>query len=138
MNRKRERNELLEFLGGAAMLSAGLYFFCNKVQVSSSFFGGGYINIGGFNMSSGLAVVPFIIGIVILFANPDNFLGKLVTTLGMVVIIASIIATTQLRLPRLSLYEWLTYLVLIFGGFALVARVLFANPKYQDRDKDRE
>lgn len=132
---KRERNELLEFLGGAAMLAAGLYFFCNKVQVTSGFFSGGYISIGGFNMSSGMAVVPFIIGIVILFANPDGFLGKLITTLGMVVIIASIITTTQFRLPRLSLYEWLMYLVLIFGGFALVARVLFAKPKDNDKDK---
>lgn len=131
MKRKRERNELLEFLGGGAMLAAGLYLFCSKVEVSTGFFGG-VIRLGGTSISSGLCVIPFIIGIVILFADPDSFLGKFISVMGMVVIIAALIATTQFRLPRISLYEWLMYLILIFGGFALVARVLFAKPKDKD------
>ena len=37
---KKERNELLEFLGGLAMLVVGLYLFTNKASVQTSFFAG--------------------------------------------------------------------------------------------------
>lgn len=129
---KREKNELLEFLFGAVMLVAGLYLFCNKVTVTTGLFSGA-IRIGGFNISSGLCIVPLIFGIVLIFYNPEAFIGKLVTVLGVVVIIAAIIASTQIYLPRISLYEWILYMVLIFGGFTMVAKVLFAKPK--DKDK---
>lgn len=134
MKRKRERNELLEFLGGAMMLAGGLYLFCNKVTVTSSFFAG-RISFGGLSVASGVCIIPFLIGIFLMFMDPDAFLGKLVTILGVVVIIAAVIMTTRLELPRITLYEWLLYLVLIVGGFALVARVLFAKPKDEEQKK---
>ncbi len=125
---KRERNELIEFLGGAAMLSAGLYLFCNKVTVTTGFFAG-RIRFGDVDVASGITIIPLIIGIVLIFLNPDAFLGKLVTALGFLVIIAAIIASTHFYLPKITLFEWIVYLVLIFGGLALVVRVLFAKPK---------
>ncbi len=128
MKRKRERNELMEFFGGSAMLTGGLYLFSNEVTVTSSFFGG-RIMIGNFEISSGLCIVPFLIGIFIMFADPDSLIGKFIAAMGVVVIITAVIASTRLHLPRISLYEWLLYLVLIVGGFGLVARVLFAKPK---------
>lgn len=42
---KKERNELLEFLAGMAMLVVGLYLLTTHVDVSMGFFGG-YIRIG--------------------------------------------------------------------------------------------
>ncbi|MDD6571927.1 MAG: hypothetical protein PUF12_05985 [Thermoflexaceae bacterium] len=125
---KRERNELVEFLCGAAMLSAGLYLFCNKVTVTTGFFAG-RIQFGDISVASGLTIIPLIIGIVMIFLNPDAFLGKLVTALGFIIIIVSIIASTHFYLPKITLFEWILYLVLIFGGLALVVRVLFAKPK---------
>ena len=130
---KKERNELLEFLIGAAMLAGGLYLFCNRVTVVSGLFTG-IIRVGGFNIASGLCIVPLIFGIVLIFYDPSAFIGKLVTFLGFVVIIAAIIASTRIYMPAISLYEWIVYLVLIFGGFTLVARVLFAKPKKKDKD----
>lgn len=128
---KKERNELIEFLVGACMLAAGLYFFSNKVTVTMGFFGG-LVTIGGYSVTSGLTIIPLIAGIVWMFINPDSFGAKLLTVIGAVIIIAAIVASTQFRLVSLTLYEWIIYLVLIFGGFALVARVLFAEPKKKD------
>lgn len=129
---KRERNELVEFLLGAAMLTAGLYLFCNKITVSMGFFGG-ILNFGGVSVSSGLTVIPVVMGVVLIFLYPEAFIGKLVTGLGFVIIIAAVIASTRLYLPRITLMEWLLYLVLIFGGAALVIRVLFTEPKDENK-----
>ena len=125
---KKERNELLEFLGGLAMLVVGLYLFTTKVTVQSSLFDGTW-SVAGVNINSGLVLIPFIIGIVLLFFKPDSFLSKLITGCGLLIIIVSVIASTTIRLPRISLYEWILYLVLIFGGLGLLCRALFVVKK---------
>lgn len=132
--RKRKENDLLTFFGGLAMLVAGLYWLTSKVSVSSSFFGG-MISLGGFNINSGLIVVPFIACIVWLFVNPDSFPAKVCVVLSVILIIASIIANTQLHMRPTSLYEYLLMLVFIFGGGGMVMKVL-TNPKYKDLDDD--
>lgn len=132
MRRKRQQNDLLTFLGGLAMLVAGLYWLTTKVTVSSSFFGGAF-SFGGININSGLIVVPFIACIVWLFINPDSFLAKICVGLSVLLIIAAIILNTRLHMRPTSLYEYLIMLVFIFGGGALVLKVL-CNPKYKDSD----
>jgi len=134
---KKERNELLEFLGGLAMLVVGLYLLTSHVSVSTSFFMGW--RIGGFQISSGLVVIPFIIGVVWIFINPDSFGAKLVAGLGVLIIIAAVIMSTHFYMYSTSLFEWLLMLVLIFGGGGLTARVLFKTPKgYNKKDKDEK
>ncbi len=125
---KKERNELLEFLGGLAMLVVGLYLFTNKATVHTSFFSGG-LSLFGMHLNSGLVIIPFIIGIVWLFVKPSSFGAKLVVGLGILIIIVSVIASTTIRLPRITLYEWILYIVLIFGGAGLLARALFGGRK---------
>ncbi|MCH5261363.1 MAG: hypothetical protein J1F42_00455 [Lachnospiraceae bacterium] len=125
---KKARNELLQFLAGLAMLIAGLFIFSQKVIVYSSLWGYGF-RIGGFNMSNGLIMVPFIIGVVWMFASEGSFPSKMFTAAGVLIIVLAIIMTTTVRLTRLTLYEWVLILVLIFGGAGLLARILFANRK---------
>ena len=125
---KKERNELLEFLGGLAMLVVGLYLFTNKATVQTSFFSGG-LSLFGMHLNSGIVIIPFIIGIVWLFVKPSSFGAKLVVGLGILIIIVSVIASTTIRLPRITLYEWILYIVLIFGGAGLLARALFGGRK---------
>ncbi len=135
MRRKRQQNDLLTFLAGMAMLVAGLYWFMSKVSVTSSFFGG-TMNFGNMEVSSGLIVVPFIATIIWLFIDPDSFFAKIFVGLSVILIIAAIIMNTQLRFKQTNLYEYLLMLVFIFGGGALVLKVL-TNPKYRD-DDDRD
>lgn len=129
---KKERNELAEFVIGLAMLVIGLYLFMQNVTVTSSFFSGS-LRLGFINLNTGLVVVPFIVGIIMLFVNPDSFLSKLVAALGFLIIIVSIIASTSMRLSTITLYEWLLYLILIFGGLALVCRILFKAPQKKEK-----
>lgn len=148
---KRAGNELLQFLGGLAMLIVGLYIFSQKVMVYSSFFGGRMM-LGGLRMGNGLIMIPFIIGIVWMFASGGSFMSKVFTGAGVLIIIVSVILTTNISLVYISLYEWVLILVLIFGGAGLLAKILLANPnravdtddtsfrkrRYNSRDIDKE
>ena len=125
---KKAKNELLQFLAGLAMLIAGLFIFSQKVTVSAGFFGYG-LRIGGFYMSNGLVMVPFIIGVVWMFASEGSFASKTFTTLGVLIIILAIIMTTNIRLERMTLFDWIVILVLIFGGAGMLVRILFAGRK---------
>ncbi len=134
---EKKGNELLQFLGGLAMLVVGLFILSQKVVVSSGFFGAG-IWFGSFHMNNGLIMIPFIIGIVWMFASGGSFLSKVFTGLGVLLIIVSIIISTRIHLIHLSLYEWILILVLIFGGAGLLARVLFAMPKKNRPEKEED
>lgn len=114
------------------MLVVGLYLFTSKATVQTSFFSGS-LRLGGLNINSGLVIIPFIIGIVWLFVKPSSFGAKLVTGAGILIIIVSVIASTTIRLPKITLYEWILYLVLIFGGAGLLARALFGGDKKEGK-----
>lgn len=134
---KKAKNELLEFLGGLAMLVVGLYILSQKVMVYSSFFGYGWM-LGRFSVSSGMIMIPFIIGIVWMFASGGSFLSKVFTGLGVLIIVVSLILSTNISLVHMSLYEWVIILILIFGGAGLLAKILLAHPKqFSDEDSGR-
>lgn len=119
----KKNNDLTLFLVGVIMLAAGLYWFMSSVTVTTGFFS---FALGGFRIG-GLVVVPFIAGVFWIFANPESFIGKLLTVVGLVVIVASIIAGTTFYFKSKTLYEYLVMLVFIVGGFSLVMRVLLAD-----------
>lgn len=125
---KKAGNELLQFLGGLAMLVVGLYIFSQKVMVSSYFFGGS-MWLGGFHMSNGIIMIPFIIGVVWMFASGGSFASKVFSGVGVLFIIVSIILSTNISLVHITLFEWILILVLIFGGAGLLAKILFAVPR---------
>lgn len=134
---KKAKNELLQLLAGLLMLVAGLFILSQKVMVSSGFFGYGFM-IGGFHLGNGLIMVPFIIGILWMFGSGGSLLSKLFTIASVVIIIVAIIMTTNLSMIRISLYEWVLILVLIFGGAGLVARLLLSDRKDAARNADVE
>lgn len=131
---KKERNELLEFLGGLVMLVTGLFLFTNRVTVQSSLFYGTFV-IGSVKINSVLVFIPFIVGIVLMFIKPRILAGKLTVGFGLILIVAAIILSTTIRLPRIAWYEWILYIVLIFGGLAFLCRALFASHSHRN-DKD--
>ena len=130
---KSAKNELLQFLAGLVMLIAGLFIFSQKVIVYSSFLGG--FSLGGMSMTSGLLVVPLIAGIVWMFVSGASFPSKILTGVGVFLIIVAIIASTNIHLVSMSLYDWILLLVLIFGGAGLLAKVLLVGD-YKDDEED--
>ncbi len=126
---KKAKNELLQFLGGLVMLVVGLYIFSQKVMVTSDFFGGGHMMLGSLHINNGLIMIPFIIGIVWMFVTDGSFASKIMTGLGVLIIIVSIILSTNISLVRITLYEWVLILVLIFGGAGLITKLLLGGGK---------
>lgn len=127
----KKRNPLGQFVIGMIMLAAGLYWFLSNVTVTTGF---GF-SFRGFRLGAGLVVVPFIAGIIWLFLNVDSLGAKLLTGVGFLIIIASIISNIQFIFRAVSLYAYLVMLILIFGGGALVGQVLFRWPKDEDKKK---
>lgn len=122
---KNPKNELMQFVAGIVMLAVGLFIFSQKVVVTSGWFGSMYL--GGIRVSSGLVMIPFIAGIVWMFASDGSFASKVFTVLSVILIITSVILTTNIYLTHMSLFEWIVILVLIFGGAGFTGKVLFAG-----------
>ena len=99
---KEAKNELMQFVAGIIMLVVGLYIFSQKVIVFSGFF-----SFGGGRFSSGLIVVPLIIGIVWMFVSGANFASKVFTVLAAIIIIASVVilVVTGAVISALGWYE---------------------------------
>lgn len=133
----RGKNELFRFFGGLAMMAVGLFILFNRVHVGSMGFGWGRLSFGFFSIPSGLVVVPFIIGIVWMFASEGSFVSKIFTALSVLFILAAIIMNTTFWVDRMTMFDWLLLLVMIFGGGAMLATVLFqdhANSKNKEQN----
>ncbi len=110
-----------EFFIGLLMAVAGGYLLTNQVTVTS-----GYWSLWGYN-AFGLSLVPFLIGVAILFFNGGSKLGWLLTAAGVVIILAGILTHLQIYFEPTSLFNTLLMLVLLFGGVGLMARGLRAH-----------
>lgn len=138
---KDAKNELMQFVAGVVMLAVGLYIFSQKVIVFSGY---GFFFLGGGRFSSGLIIIPLIIGIVWMFMTGACFASKVFTALSVLLIIVSVIMSTHIHLSVMTLYEWILLLVLIFGGAGLVGKVLlsgsgtsYGEKKASGKDKNK-
>jgi uncharacterized protein len=111
-----------EFVLGVVMSAAGGYLLFNQVQVTTSFwhFWGG--------SSFGLALLPFLVGVGLLFFNGRSLLGWLLSIAGLAIILAGILMNMDIYFRQTSLFNTLVMLALLAGGFGLVARSLRAKP----------
>lgn len=110
-----------QFLFGFCMAVAGGYLLMTQVTVSS-----GYWHFGGYS-AFGLALLPLIVGIGMLFFNGRSILGWLLTLAGSVIIFIGIIANLEIYFRPTSLLNTIIMLVLLAGGIGLVARSLRAQ-----------
>jgi hypothetical protein len=107
-----------EFFLGLAMAIAGAYLLTNRVIVVS-----GYWSIWGYG-GFGLALIPLIIGIGILFFNGKSIAGWLLLFVGVVIIIAAILMNLHIYFQPTSLFSTLVMIVLLAGGIGLIFRAL--------------
>jgi len=118
-----KNNPILTLIVGAVMLTAGLFWLLQIVQVSS-LWGGGWM-LGGMQISGGATLVPLIAGIVWLFFDPKSFGARLVCILGAVIIIAGVLLSIRFYVRPTSLYIFVLIFILIGGGCGILARILF-------------
>jgi hypothetical protein len=113
------------FIVGLLMLVVGLFWLTSVVQVSSIW--GSGLQIGGVSVSGGFTLVPLIFGIIWLFYNPKSTGAKILSVVGVVVIIAGIIMSIRFYVRGTSLYVFIIIFVCIAGGAGLLARFLLTG-----------
>ncbi|MBN8741472.1 MAG: hypothetical protein J0H86_18340 [Xanthomonadaceae bacterium] len=107
-----------QFLLGFALAVAGGWLLTNQVVVS-----GGSWMLWGYN-SFGVSLIPFVLGVALLFFNGRSVFGWLLLVAGLVIIIAGVLVNLRVYFVATSLFNTLLMLVLLFGGIGLIARSL--------------
>lgn len=121
-NEKSNGNELMQFFIGVILLGVGLFLLTKRVVVS----GGWYTwYIGGLGMSSGLVVIPLIIGIIWYFCNSNSNVPKIIITLGAIFIVVTIIMSIRIHFVATSMFDYILIIGMIAAGSGLLLKTLF-------------
>lgn len=109
-----------KFFLGLAMLVAGFYLFLSSIRVYHIFgFGYGLFNLGPLHVTSGMTLIPLAFGIGLVFFNAKSIIGWALTAAALIAICVGVIASIQLSLAGMSLFDLLVILVLMLGGLGL-------------------
>jgi len=120
------------FLIGLMMMIAGFYLLLSSISIDSSFgFGMRLYGIGGLGITSGMLMIPFIIGVIFIFYDSKNYIGWILSVGTIVALIAGVLARSQFRFNQMSAFDLIVILVLSFGGLGLFLRSLKSNPLNQ-------
>lgn len=121
MNEKNQNNGIY-FLIGIILTSVGLFLLTQQTVVTMNWY---HWAFGSFKLASGLILVPFIIGVIVMFFNPKSLIGKIVTIIGIVIIIATIIMSIDIAFKQTSLYNFIVMIGMIAAGSGLLLRWYF-------------
>ena len=123
------------FLLGIVMVATGAYLLLDHASVTSGYWNFGWA--GGYGRSFGLTLIPLLFGIGILFFDGRSLVGRTLTGLGALVIVAGIIANLDLHFRETSLFNLLVMLVLLVGGIGLVVRAVLPMEKATETSASR-
>ena len=111
------------FLIGLTMTIAGLYLLFQSISVQSSFgLGARLYGVGGFGVTGGMIMIPFVAGVATLFHNSRNPLGWVLAVGSLVALVAGVLANARFGLRAMSAFDLIVILVLAFGGIGLMLR----------------
>lgn len=105
-----------EFFIGLIMAVIGGYLLLNQVTVTH-----GYWTLWGHN-AFGLSLVPFLLGVGILFFNGKSIVGWFILIGGSAIIFAGILTHLDIYFRPTSLFNTLLMLILFVGGLGLIGR----------------
>jgi uncharacterized protein len=113
----------LAFLMGLIMASAGGYLLLDNIIVSNSWgfgaplyrFGAG----GGWNVTGGALLIPFMFGIGWIFYNARSMWGWVLACGSLAAIIFGVIINLSITMRTMSLLNMIIILVLMVGGIGL-------------------
>lgn len=106
------------FFLGLALAAVGAYLLTQQVTVQT-----GYWTLGGYN-AFGLSLLPFLLGIGLLFFDGRSLWGFLLLGLGILIIAAGILMNLTIYFQPTSLFNTLMMLGLTAAGVGLVFRAL--------------
>ncbi|MEL6961103.1 MAG: hypothetical protein AAFO01_00010 [Pseudomonadota bacterium] len=114
---------------GFVMMCAGFYMLLSSVSVGTTFgFRRSLFNVSGFGgqfgVTGGMILVPFVIGIGLIFYDRRSVAGWLLAGGSAAAFIIGVIASVNFRVHHITAFEFITMLVLGFGGLGMVLRSL--------------
>lgn len=129
------------FLGGIALVIAGLYFFMDSVHVTSGQFGAISRMVGRKGMettSMGIVFLPFLIGVGVLFYDSSKKWGWWLAGLGLIMLVIEMVSRIQFRMDIKS-STFLLMFCFIAAGAGLATRGLLLNRRKEkgERIKDK-
>ena len=112
------------YLMGLGMMCTGGYLFLNKIIVTTGAFSSGFgmgsrlygVGAAGFGVTGGMILIPFFIGIVMIFWNSKNILGWLISGLSLMALIFGIIVNIRMTIAPMTGFDMLVLIVLMAGG----------------------
>jgi hypothetical protein len=107
-----------QFLIGLGLAAVGAYMLTQQVTVQS-----GYWTLGGWN-AFGLSLIPFILGIALLFFDGSSKAGFILLFLGVLIIAAGILLNLSIYFQPTSLFNTLMMIGMTAAGVGLLLRAL--------------
>ena len=124
MSDKKPVADLGRFFIGLFMAVAGVYLLTNQVRVGT-FYWGWHYSLWGMEVTPfGITLLPFVIGVVLVFFDTRSRVGWALAGISLVAIFVGIVASLQVYFRSTSLYVALGILILIAGGLGLMLRAL--------------
>ena len=121
---------LMSFLIGLVMMCSGFYMLLNAIIIRSRFgFGYSIYNAGGFSITSGMVMIPFIVGVGLIFYNSKNLLGWILAGGSLIALMFGVIASVNFSFQRMSAFDLIVILVLAFGGLGLFLKSLYPSKR---------
>ena len=118
------------FFLGFIMMCAGFYMLLNSMTIHSGFhLGLGIYRIGSFSVTSGMILIPFILGIGMIFYNAKNFIGWGLVLASLASLIFGIISTLRIGFRHMTAFDLIVIIILAFGGTGL-----FLSSLREDKD----
>lgn len=118
-----------QFFIGLIMMTGGFYLLLNAISVTSRFALShriyGFSAIGGnYSITSGMVMIPFMLGIGMVFYNSKNILGWLLSITSIGALIFGVISSIHFTFKSMSAFDLIVILVLAVGGLGLFLRSL--------------
>jgi hypothetical protein len=112
-----------EFILGVVMLIGGGYLFLDSVRVDAGMhWGMALFNVGGVGVTGGMVLIPFMLGVGMVFYSAKNPLGWLVMLGSVVALVFGLVSRVRLQFEQMTLFSLMTILVLTVGGAGLLLR----------------
>lgn len=119
------------FFLGLVMMIGGFYMLFNAMIVNARFgFGNSlYTFSGGFGITTGMILIPFLFGVGLIFYNKNNLLGWILAVGALIALTFGVISTLNISFRRMSAFDLIVILVLAFGGTGLFLSSLRSNDR---------
>lgn len=119
---------VMGFVIGFVMICAGGYLLLRGITIQPVFgFGRTSFMLGGFPVTSGMVMVPFMFGVGIIFYDASKWYGWALAAGSLIALIFGVISSLQFQFARMTAFDLIVILMLLVGGIGLFLRSLRAS-----------